>query len=182
QPINYSEIITVYKLLDNKLQAQLLELLGHVVLHSGTNEVEFDNKNIIESKKLQLDILENILDNMETNHIYATVYNTKCIHEIFSVHKVERDLSKEIKCLDFSMCCLGICAFRCQDTDDIKFVIIAGLHFCCVDGQKWEPYTYIFDIDEGKQIHYLKKSLEVHLSIINAKQERNDHSTYKGEK
>ncbi|CAG8471794.1 9457_t:CDS:2 [Dentiscutata heterogama] len=255
--IDNDKIITVYELLDNKLQAQLLELLEHVVLHSGTNEVEFDNKNIIKSKKLQLDIPENILDNMETNHIYATVYNTKYIHEIFFVHvvyypnkssslilncvktkeekellskkdfkhiikvswiivgsrinfkfkssltfvlnsytlkdplqrfydnselnyikkKIERDLSKEIKHLNFSMCCLGICAFRCQDTDDIESAIIAGLHFCHVDGQKCEPCTYIFDI------------VKVHLSIINAKQECNevkwtkcdDHSTYKGE-
>ncbi|CAG8663276.1 12061_t:CDS:2, partial [Cetraspora pellucida] len=219
QPINYSEIISVYELLDSKKRVKLLELLGKVVLHSGTNEIEFNNKNIIEPKKLQIDIPENILDNMENNHVYATVYNTECINEIFSVHvvyypnkssnlilncvktkkekellskkdfkhivkvswiivgsqNVKRDLPKEIVRLNHNMCCLGICAFRCQDTDDYESTIAAGLHLCRVDGQKWEPCTYIFDI------------AKVHLSNINAiqeyemKWEEDKNSTYKGE-
>ncbi|CAG8726677.1 12090_t:CDS:2, partial [Racocetra fulgida] len=162
KPINYSDIIIVYELLDNKLQAQLLELLGHVVLHSGTNEVAFDNKNIIEPKKIRIVIPENILDNMENNHIYATIDNTEHIHEIFSVH------------------------FKSPLTFMLNSYTLKNLVQRSYDN--FEP-CYIeknVDQDPSKEVECL--DCKVHLSIINAKQERNEmkwteydgHSTYKG--
>ncbi|CAG8478005.1 2655_t:CDS:2 [Racocetra persica] len=83
QPISYSEVVWICELLDNELQARLLEIFGQEVLRNGTDEVEFDNGDIKKPKRIEI---ENI--HMANNQIYATIYNTKCIHEVFSVHVV----------------------------------------------------------------------------------------------
>ncbi|CAG8546822.1 18492_t:CDS:2 [Racocetra persica] len=93
KPISYSDIISVYELLDDNLQAQLLELLGKVVLYSDFCEIEFNDKNIMNPRLLSIndkiaESKKNILANMANNQIFATVYNFQKVKEVFSVHVV----------------------------------------------------------------------------------------------
>ncbi|CAG8435897.1 10777_t:CDS:2 [Scutellospora calospora] len=103
RPINYSEIISVYDMLDNKLRAQFLEGFGQEVLLSGIVEVRFNSKDIVEPQTRKIEnIPSNILANMENNQIYATVYNDKSIHKVFSAHVVyyhNKSASLVIQCI-----------------------------------------------------------------------------------
>ncbi|CAG8495116.1 23567_t:CDS:2 [Gigaspora margarita] len=84
KPINYSEVIWVYDLLDDKLRERLLKAFGQDVLLHGTDEVKFDNNDVKKSKIIEI---KNVPPNMANNQIYATVYETNC-EEVFSVHVV----------------------------------------------------------------------------------------------
>ncbi|CAG8725432.1 17020_t:CDS:2, partial [Racocetra fulgida] len=89
KPINYSEVIWIYDLLDDKLRTKLLKLFGQDVLLYDACEVVFNNTNMMKPKKIEI---KKIPPDMANNQIYATVYKTNCIDENFSVHVVYHKL------------------------------------------------------------------------------------------